>query len=125
MRLVLLNGAWVKMISSDDRNLIHRYIVNDLMYRTLLRDRRFIHYFKMDHAFSAWFELQQSVVQRELQGLKFALKGKGLKVLDMQIIDEHFCKFKIATKAEDMELHYSSQALKNEIEEMVRKQLGV
>lgn len=111
------------MISSDERDLIHRFIIVDLMYRTLLRDWRFIHYFKMEFAFSAWFELQQSQLQRELKQLKTVLKSKGITVLDMKIIDEYFCKFKIATKGEDMELQYSSHALKNEIQQEVRKRL--
>ena len=111
------------MVSSDERYLIHRYILTDLMNRTLLRDWRFVHHFKMDRAFSAWFELQQTQLQRDLKILKSQLKSKGLDVLDMQVIDEHFCKFKVATKGDNLELHYSKQALKNEVEEEVRKRL--
>lgn len=111
------------MISSEERRILHRFIVVDLMCRTLLRDCHFVHYFKMERVFTVWFEKQQHALQQELTSLKVLLKRKGIAVFDMQIIDEYFCKFKVATRGEDMELHYSRHALKSDVEEEVRQRL--
>ncbi|KOS68307.1 hypothetical protein AEA09_06885 [Lysinibacillus contaminans] len=113
------------MITSDERYLLHRYIVTDLMHRTLVKDWKYVEPMKMADAFSFWFDQQIKILQRECKILNSQLKAKGLKVLHLTMQDEYFCAYTIATRGEDMELQYSTKALKNEVQEEVQKRLFI
>ena len=78
---------------------------------------------KMADAFSFGFDQQTKIIQRECKILNSKLREKGLEVLHLTVLDEYFCAYMIATRGEDMELQYSTKALKNEVQEEVKERL--
>ena len=111
------------MITSDERYLLHRYIVADLMHRTLMKDWQYIEPMKMAEVFSLWFEQQTITLRRECKLLKSQLQAKGLKILRLTVLDEYFCIYTIGTRGEDMDLQYAINALKSEVQDEVQKRL--
>lgn len=111
------------MVTSDERYLLHRYIVADLMYRTLLKDQQYVEPMNMSEIFSFWFDQHLEIVQRERKILNSQLQAKGLQILRLTRLDEYFCMYTIATRGEDLELQYSTKGLKNEVQEEIQKRL--
>ncbi|MEK4091745.1 hypothetical protein [Viridibacillus sp. FSL H8-0110] len=114
------------MIKQDHQIHIHNAIILELTIRTLERDKKHMDNLKASFAFKAWIEKELENLSRDLRDVSRTLGMNGMKVLEgTKDIDEYFIAYYVKTKGNDKELRYSKVALRNHVNEEVKKRLGL
>ncbi|MGE7933977.1 hypothetical protein [Viridibacillus arvi] len=114
------------MIHQDPQIHIHNAIILELTLRTLERDKKHMDSLKTNFAFKAWIDQELKNLTRDLRDVSRTLGIHGMKVLEgIKEIDEYFVAYTVKTRGNDKELRYSKVALRNQVNEEVKKRLGL
>ncbi|MBK3495337.1 hypothetical protein JFL43_10845 [Viridibacillus sp. YIM B01967] len=114
------------MMSQDQQIHVHKAIILELTMRTLERDKKHLDQLKTNFAFTAWIDEELKKLHRDLRDVNRTLGMQGFKVLEgTKKIDEYFIAYSIKTKGNDEERRYSVVALRNKVNEEVKKRLGL
>lgn len=110
---------------SNYSELIHKCIVNNLAIRTLERDRNYTNGMKMQKAYELWFEAKILELHKELKNIKNQLSKSGVKIQSETQVDSLVTEYVILDQGTTYTLRYMNIALRNWVEEKVKKLLGL
>lgn len=106
---------------SDD---IHRYIVLELFLKTLERDRSHLSELKMNRVLEQWYDLNINETFQQFKKLRDFLYKKGCKV-EKKNSDDFMTYYFILIRGTDETRSYSNIALRNWVEEEMKRILGM
>lgn len=106
-------------------DLIHRQIILDLTIRTLERDRKYLDTLKMKRPLDLWIDYQVSSLHNDLISVKAELFKSGAKLQAEEKVDETITEYIILVKGQTYERRYMNIALRNWVEEEVKRLLGL
>lgn len=115
------------MLNSEQRNLVHEYLVLDLAVQSLQTD-----YSKMEQTETLKMKaiylpiidnLLKSIRNDYLNAKRLLTKDK-IRVLKWVKIDDHFSDVVIATAGEDITLRYANRGIKTHVENMLLDRTG-
>lgn len=105
------------------REQIHRLIILDLTIRTLQRDLQHLNSLKLNRVFKIWMEKQVAELTAEKLQLKKDLYKQGIKIQNEIRGDDGFTEYEILDKGKLSNLRYSNIALRNWVDEEVKRLL--
>lgn len=109
------------MISLQERQDLHQFIVLELAIKTLQKDFHQLEQLKLKTIYIAWTERLLNILQPIYQTQRRTFAKKQIRVLRWQKKDAYFSEVFIATSGEDVVLEYSNQAIKAEVEQFLHK----
>lgn len=112
------------MIKSEDRRILHQYILLDMAIRSLQQDYVAFENMKMANVFVPHVDNLLKDIRNEFYNKKRLLGQRGIRVVKWVKIDEYFSEVTIATKGEDVVLQYAKQALKTQVEQLISNYLN-
>ena len=101
------------MLNKINHELAHKYIITELMIRTLERDRRFIGDFKSQIVMDKLFEQSIRKAKDELLALKNEMGKIGLRMQEEKKLDEMVTVYTFVQRGISDELRYMNYALRN------------
>ncbi|MBD8028132.1 hypothetical protein H9636_15905 [Ureibacillus sp. Re31] len=113
------------MIDFNAADLIHKNIILDLTKRTLERDLNHLNDIKINRPLTLWMEQQITVVQNELREVKSQLGKNGIKVQAEIRIDKDITEYIILFKGTEHNRRYFNVALKNKVDDEIKRLLNV
>lgn len=113
------------MIDLNAVELIHKSIILDLTKRTLERDLNYLNDIKINRSLTLWMEQQIIVVQNELREVKSKLGKSGIKVQAEIRIDKDITEYVILDKGTEHNRRYMNIALKNRVDDEIKRLLNV
>lgn len=113
------------MIDFNAAELIHKNIILDLTKRTLERDLNHLNDIKINRPLALWMEQQITVVQNELREVKSQLSKSGIKVQAENRIDKNITEYVILDKGTEHNRRYMNIALKNKVDDEIKRLLGL
>lgn len=107
------------MISFEQRDLLHNFLLLDLAIKSLQHDYKFVEQCKMNSVLLPLLDALLTKLRKEYFQLKHQLKQQKIKVIAWQPVDEYFINIQVATAGNDVELHYATQGLKTQVEHLI------
>lgn len=101
------------VLNSIDRELAHKYIITELMIRTLERDRQHTEAFKMKDVIDKFFEQAIRKAKDELLALKNEMGKIGLRMQEEKRLDDTVTVYTFVERGLSAELRYMNYALRN------------
>lgn len=113
------------MIDFKISELVHRHIILDLSIRTLERDRRHLTDLKINRALELWMEQKVKELQNDLRSVKAELGKNGVKIQSENRVDKLITEYIIIERGQSFERRYMNIALKNWVDEEVKRLLNL
>ncbi|MFJ7731733.1 aconitate hydratase [Lysinibacillus sp. NPDC097231] len=107
------------MIKTDERQLLHKYLLLELAVKSLQIDYQKAEQFKMKNVFLPLMDTLLKDLRQELFNLKRQLAQLRIRVVGWQPVDEYFSDVQVATAGNDVVLRYANQALKTQVEKLL------
>ena len=101
------------VLNTIDRELAHKYIITELMIRTLERDRQHTESFKMKDVMDKFFEQAIRKAKDELLALKNEMGKIGLRMQEEKRLDDTVTVYTFVERGLSAELRYMNYALRN------------
>lgn len=101
------------MINKINHELAHRFIITELMIRTLERDRKQIDTFKMKLVMGKLFEKAIQDAKKELLEIRNEMGKIGLRLQAENKIDEFFTVYSFVQRGLSEDVRYANNALRN------------
>lgn len=101
------------MINKINHELAHRFIITELMIRTLERDRKHIDTFKMKLVMEKLLEKAIEDAKSELLGIRNEMGKIGLKLQAESKIDDTITVYSFVQRGISENVRYSNYALRN------------
>lgn len=112
------------MINSEQRQLVHRFLLLDLAVKSLQVDYLKTEQFKLKNVFLPILDSLLKDLRNECFNLKRQLSQQKIRIVGWTKIDENFSDAKIATAGNDVELRYANQALKSKVENLINDHIN-
>lgn len=112
------------MIKTDERQLLHKYLLLELAVKSLQIDYQKAEQFKMKIVFLPLMDTLLKELRQELFNLKRQLEQLRIRVVGWQPVDEYFSDVQIATAGNDVILRYANKALKTQVEKLLINQIN-
>lgn len=112
------------MIKTDERQLLHKYLLLELAVKSLQIDYQKAEQFKMKIVFLPLMDTLLKELRKELFNLKRQLTQLRIRVVGWQRVDEYFSDVQVATAGNDVILRYANQALKTQVEKLLIEQIN-
>jgi len=106
-------------------HLQHKLIILDLTLRTLERDMKYIDNLKINRALQLWFEKSIQSLKKDLREVKKDLGKNGVKLQSENIGKDGFTEYTFIERGTVHTRRYSNIALKNWVDEEVKRLLGL
>ena len=113
------------VLNSINRDLAHRYIITELMIRTLERDRQHTEAFKMKDVMDKFFEQAIRKAKDELLALKNEMGKIGLRMQEEKRLDDMVTVYHFAQRGMSAELRYMNYALRNHTMKEIERLLNL
>ena len=113
------------MLNSIDRELAHKYIITELMIRTLERDRQHTEAFKMKDVMDKLFEQAIRKAKDELLVLKNQMGKIGLRIQEEKRLDDTVTIYTFVERGLSAELRYMNYALRNHTMKEIERLLNL
>ena len=113
------------VLNSIDRELAHKYIITELMIRTLERDRQYVEAFKMKDVMDKLFEQAIRKAKDELLALKIEMGKIGLRMQEEKRLDDMVTVYHFAQRGMSAELRYMNYALRNHTMKEIERLLNL
>lgn len=113
----------MSMFNFDNVELVHRQIILDLTIRTLERDRKHLTDLKINRALELWMEQKVKELQNDLRRVKAELGKNGVKIQSENRVDNLITEYVIIERGQNFERRYMNIALKNWVDEEVKRLL--
>ncbi len=112
------------MINSEQRQLVHKFLLLELAVKSLQIDYLKIEQFKLKNVFIPLMDSLLKDLRKECFDLKRQLAQQKIRFVSWSKIDEYFSDAKIATAGNDVELRYANQALKSKVENLINDHIN-
>lgn len=109
------------MISLQERQELHQFIVLELAIKTLQKDFDQLEQLKLKTIYMTWTERILNTLYPIYQSQKRTLNEKQIRLIRWRKKDKFFSEVLIATGGEDIVLDYANQAIKAEVEEFLQR----
>lgn len=113
------------MLNTIDRKLAHKYIITELMIRTLERDRQHTEAFKMKDVMDKFFEQAIRKAKDELLALKNEMGKIGLRKQEEKRLDDTVTVYTFVERGLSAELRYMNYALRNHTMKEIERLLNL
>lgn len=113
------------VLNTIDRELAHKYIITELMIRTLERDRQHTESFKMKDVMDKFFEQAIRKAKDELLALKNEMGKIGLRKQDEKRLDDTVTVYTFVERGLSAELRYMNYALRNHTMKEIERLLNL
>ena len=113
------------VLNSIDRELAHKYIITELMIRTLERDRQHTESFKMKGVMDKFFEQAIRKAKDELLALKNEMGKIGLRMQEEKRLDDTVTVYTFVERGLSAELRYMNYALRNHTMKEIERLLNI
>ena len=113
------------VLNTIDRELAHKYIITELMIRTLERDRQHTEAFKMKDVMDKFFEQAIRKAKDELLALKNEMGKIGLRMQEEKRIDDTVTVYTFVERGLSAELRYMNYALRNHTMKEIERLLNI
>ena len=113
------------MLNTINRELAHKYIITELMIRTLERDRQHTKAFKMKDVMDKFFEQAIRKAKDELLALKNEMGKIGLRMQDEKRLDDTVTVYIFVERGLSAELRYMNYALRNHTMKEIERLLNL
>lgn len=113
------------VLNTIDRDLAHKYIITELMIRTLERDRQHVEVFKMKDVMDKFFEQAIRKAKDELLALKNEMGKIGLRMQEEKRLDDMVTVYHFAQRGMSAELRYMNYALRNHTMKEIERLLNI
>ncbi len=113
------------MFNFDNVELVHKQIILDLTIRTLERDRKHLADLKINRALELWMEQKVKELQNDLRSVKAQLGKNGVKIQSENRVDKLITEYVIIERGQNFERRYMNIALRNWVDEEVKRLLGL
>lgn len=107
------------MINSEQRQLLHQFLLLDLAVRSLQQDYKTIEHLKMKTVYLPLLDSLLKDLRKDSFSLKRQLASQQIRVVGWHRINEYFSDIQVATAGNDEWLRYANQALKTEVEQLL------
>ncbi|MEX3623556.1 aconitate hydratase [Viridibacillus arvi] len=111
------------MITIDERNQLHQYLILELAIQSLQKDYSQLSKLKMKNIYLMMVDILLKELKSDYYKSKQLLKRRGIQVIRWHRTSEYFSDIQIRTAGEDLHLNYANQALKTAVEEELFKRL--
>ncbi|MBK3497193.1 aconitate hydratase [Viridibacillus sp. YIM B01967] len=111
------------MISIEERNQLHQYLIYELAIQSLQKDHPHLEKLKMKNIYLVLVDVLLKDLKNDYYKSKHLLKRRGIQVIGWHRTSEYFSDIQIRTAGEDLHLNYAKQALKTAVEEELFKRL--
>ncbi|KOS61509.1 aconitate hydratase [Lysinibacillus agricola] len=112
------------MINSEQRQLVHKFLLLDLAVKSLQVDYLKTEQFKLKNVFLPLMDSLLKDLRNECFNLKRQLAQQKIRIVGWTKIDEYFSDVKIATAGDDVDLRYAQQALKTKVEQLINNYIN-
>ncbi|BAK15871.1 carbamoylphosphate synthase large subunit [Solibacillus silvestris StLB046] len=113
------------VLNTINRELAHKYIITELMIRTLERDRQHTEAFKMKDVMDKLFEQAIRKAKDELLALKNEMGKIGLRKQDEKKLDDTVTVYYFVQRGISDELRYMNYALRNHTMKEIERLLNI
>ncbi len=113
------------VLNTIDRELAHKYIITELMIRTLERDRQHTEAFKMKDVMDKFFEQAIRKAKDELLALKNEMGKIGLRMQEEKRLDDTVTVYTFVERGLSAELRYMNYALRNHTMKEIERLLNL
>ncbi|MGA4519578.1 hypothetical protein ACPA0F_20180 [Solibacillus silvestris] len=113
------------VLNTIDRELAHKYIITELMIRTLERDRQHTEAFKMKGVMDKFFEQAIRQAKDELLALKNEMGKIGLRMQEEKRLDDTVTVYTFVERGLSAELRYMNYALRNHTMKEIERLLNL
>lgn len=113
------------VLNTIDRELAHKYIITELMIRTLERDRQHTEAFKMKDVMDKFFEQAIRKAKDELLALKNEMGKIGLRMQEEKRLDDTVTVYTFVERGLSAELRYMNYALRNHTMKEIERLLNI
>lgn len=113
------------VLNTIDRELAHKYIITELMIRTLERDRQHVEAFKTKDVMDKFFEQAIRKAKDELLALKNEMGKIGLRMQEEKRLDETVTVYTFVERGLSAELRYMNYALRNHTMKEIERLLNL
>lgn len=96
-----------------NQELADKYIIQNLMIRTLERDRKYLDYFKSKTVMEKWFDQKILQLRSEFLATKNEMAKIPLTVQSERLMDDMFTEYVFVQEGRSETRHYSNYALRN------------
>ncbi|WP_235616269.1 aconitate hydratase [Lysinibacillus parviboronicapiens] len=107
------------VINSEQRQLLHQFLLLDLAVRSLQQDYKTIEHLKMKTVYLPLLDSLLKDLRKDSFSLKRQLASQQIRVVGWHRINEYFSDIQVATAGNDEWLRYANQALKTEVEQLL------
>lgn len=111
------------MLTFEQRDLLHRFVIHDMAVQSLQRDYKVIENLKMSNVYLPMLDKLIKEISNDYYNLKRLLAKDKIKVVSWEQVDEYFSDLTITTPGEDEVLRYAKQALKTQVEHLLNSHL--
>ncbi|MEX3624946.1 aconitate hydratase [Viridibacillus arvi] len=109
------------MITIDERNQLHQYLILELAIQSLQKDHPHLEKLKMKNIYLVLVDALLKELKSDYYKSKQLLKRRGIQVIGWHRTSDYFSDIQIRTAGEDLHLNYANQALKTAVEEEIFK----
>lgn len=113
------------VLNTINRELAHKYIITELMIRTLERDRQHTESFKMKVVMDKFFEQAIRKAKDELLALKNEMGKIGLRMQEEKRLDDTVTVYTFVERGLSAELRYMNYALRNHTMKEIERLLDI
>ena len=113
------------VLNTIDRELAHKYIITELMIRTMERDRQHTESFKMKDVMDKFFEQAIRKAKDELLALKNQMGKIGLRMQEEKRLDDTVTVYTFVERGLSAELRYMNYALRNHTMKEIERLLNI
>lgn len=113
------------MRNKINHGLAHKFIITELMVRTLERDRQHLEAFKIKNVMDKFFEQKIREAKDELLTIKNEMGKIGLRKQDERKIDDTVTVYSFVQRGISDELRYMNYALRNHTMKEIERLLNL
>ena len=107
------------MMSFEQRQLLHKFVVHDMAVQSLQRDYKVIENLKMSKVYLTILDNTLKTIANDYYNLKRLLAKDKIRIVRWEKHDDNFSDLIVATAGEDAVLRYANQALKTQVEQLL------
>lgn len=112
------------MIKIEDRHRLHQFLMLELTIRYLKIDLETMGTMKCANAFVPFTEnLLQQLLKRYVHEKNY-FSSKQIRLIKWERIDHYFSQVSVTTAGEDAVFKYANQAVKTQVEDILKKKIG-
>ncbi|MEK4629045.1 hypothetical protein MKZ17_12635 [Solibacillus sp. FSL R7-0682] len=105
-------------------NDIHRFIILEVLLKTLERDQQYLNVLKMGDVFTEWYTLKNNETFEEFKNVKSKLNKAGCKIEKVNN-DGVFTEYMIVIRGKTDKRTYSNIALRKWVREELKRLLNM